>query len=107
MRVRWPFTIIWTALCALAVGSLAEDVAAPVDPRCFESCGHDLERFLIAAIIFVWLTVTVLAAWLWALATRIRCPSCRKVVDPPVRFCPNCSSNLLASTGAPSETEDR
>jgi uncharacterized OB-fold protein len=39
--------------------------------------------------------VAVAAAWLWTWATRIRCPRCRYIVEPPVRFCPNCGYDLL------------
>ena len=97
MRIRWPFTIIWTAVCLLVVLNLAGTAFAPVSTDCRDMCGLDaaLARFGIGLVISVWLVVTVVAAALWGWATRIRCPRCRQVVEPPVRLCPNCGYDLL------------
>jgi hypothetical protein len=105
MRIRWPFTIIWTVLCLAAVAKLVDGASAPVAPGCFESCslGADLARFLIPWIVVVWLGVTLLAAWLWGRATRIGCPRCGRPVDPPVRVCPNCSYDLLQGVEPPDD----
>jgi hypothetical protein len=37
--------------------------------RLFEYCGSALENIPVLLIIAVWLTVTVIAAWLWSWAT--------------------------------------
>ena len=66
-------------------------------PTASSACGLEgqIAAILIPAVIVVWLVVTVAAAWLWTWATRIRCPRCRYIVEPPVRFCPNCGYDLL------------
>jgi hypothetical protein len=96
-RIRWPFTIIWTAVCLWAITMLAQGGSQPVSADCFDSCGLEgqIAAILIPAVIVVWLVVTITAAWLWTWATRIRCPRCRYIVEPPVRFCPNCGYDLL------------
>jgi hypothetical protein len=69
MRIRWPFTILWTAVCALATWSVIDGASTPAGPDCFEYCDSALSNYLIALIVAVWLTVTVIAAWLWSRAT--------------------------------------
>jgi hypothetical protein len=109
MRIRWPFTIIWTALCALAIWTLIEGASAPVDPRCFEYCdlGWTVARTFIPLIVVVWLTVTVVANWLWTWATRIRCPRCRQIVEPTSASCPNCGYDLVQDRDPTPEPDDR
>jgi predicted amidophosphoribosyltransferase len=63
-----------------------------------------LARFGIGLVFAIWLVVTIVAAALWTWATRVRCPRCRMVVEPPVRFCPNCGYDLLKDV-EPSATE--
>ena len=106
IRIRLPFTIVWTALCVIVAVELGGDVATPVSPECRDMCGLTsmLARFGIGLVFVVWLVVTVVAAVLWTWATRVRCPRCRKVVEPPVRFCPNCGHDLLQDI-ASSRTE--
>ena len=84
-RIRWPFTIIWTAVCLWAITMIAQRGSQPLSDDCLEWCGLEggLAAFMIPA------------AWLWTWATRIRCPRCRYIVEPPVRFCPNCGYDLL------------
>jgi rRNA maturation endonuclease Nob1 len=76
---------------------LGGEAATPVSSECSDMCGLTsiLARFGIGLVLAVWLVVTVVAAVLWTWATRVRCPHCRKVVEPPVRFCPNCGYDLL------------
>ena len=74
--------------------------------ECRDMCGLTgmLARFGLGLVFAVWLVVTIVAAALWTWATRVRCPRCRKVVEPPVRFCPNCGHDLLQDV-EPSATE--
>jgi hypothetical protein len=69
MRIRWPFTILWTAVCALAIWSVLDGASKPVDPNCFEYCDSALGNIAVVLIVAVWLTVTVIAAWLWSRST--------------------------------------
>ena len=96
-RIRWPFTIIWTAICLWAIAMIAQGATQPVSPDCREWCGLEasLAAILIPTVIVVWLAVTIAAAWIWTRATRVRCSRCRYIVEPPVRFCPNCGHDLL------------
>ena len=69
MRIRWPFTILWTAVCGLAIWSVLDGASKPVDPDCFEYCDSALANITVVLIVAVWLTVTVIAAWLWSRST--------------------------------------
>ena len=99
-RIRWPFTIIWTAVCLWAIDhARAGCDPEPVSADCLDV--RAASRRQIAAIAHPapssssgW-SSPLAAAWLWTWATRIRCPRCRYVVEPPVRFCPNCGYDLL------------
>lgn len=97
IRIRWPFTILLTVVCGSAIWALLDGASAPVAPDCFEYCeqGAATAGFLILLILTVWLTVTVVAAWLWSRATTIHCPRCREAVEPSARVCPKCWYDLI------------
>jgi hypothetical protein len=71
MRIRWPFTILWTVFCAWAIWSVIGGTpkTVPGDPGCFEYCDKALANIPVLLIVAVWLIVTVIAAWLWSRAT--------------------------------------
>ena len=69
MRIRWPFTILWTMVCSLAIWSVIDGASKPVDPDCFEYCGSTLANIPVLMILAVWLTVAVIANWLWSRAS--------------------------------------
>ena len=69
MRIRWPFTILWTVVCAVAIWSVIDGASKPVDPNCFEYCDSPLSNLVVVLIVAVWLTVTVVATWLWSRST--------------------------------------
>ena len=85
---------------------LGGEAATPVSSECRDMCGltATLASFGLGLVFAVWLVVTIVGAALWTWATRVRCPRCRKVVEPPVRFCPNCGHDLLQDV-EPSATE--
>ena len=87
---------------------LGRNAATPVNPECRDMCGLSgmLATFGIGLVFVVWLVVTLVAAALWTWATRVRCPRCRNVVEPPVRLCPNCGHDLLQDI-EPSGAEPR
>ena len=70
MRIRWPFTILWTTVCAWAIWSVIDGALKRIDPACWESCNSGLASIAVVLIFTVWLTVTVIAAWLWGRATN-------------------------------------
>jgi hypothetical protein len=71
MRIRWPFTILWTVVCALAIWSVVDGTPkiAPGDPACFELCRSAPANIPVLLIVAVWLTVTIIAGRLWSRAT--------------------------------------
>ena len=102
MRIRWPFTIIWTGVCLVVLASLIDTIRKPVAADCQEYCGlnADIARSAFPWVLLVWLTVTLVAAWLWTRATTIRCPSCGRRVDADASRCPGCSHDLVATDEA-------
>ena len=56
-RIRWPFTIIWTAVCLWAIAMLAQGGSQPVSADCLEWCGLEgqIAAILIPAVVVVWL----------------------------------------------------
>lgn len=70
MRIRWPFTILWTTACAWAIWSVIDGASKqPSYADCFEYCDAVPANIPVLLIVAVWLTVTVIAAWLWGRAT--------------------------------------
>jgi hypothetical protein len=69
MRIRWPFTILWTVVCGLALWSVIDGASKPVDPNCFEYCNSGLASIAVVLIFTVWLTVALIANWLWSRAS--------------------------------------
>ena len=71
MRIRWPFTILWTVVCGLAIWSVIDGTprTVPGDPGCFELCDKALANIPVLMILAVWLTVAVIANWLWSRAS--------------------------------------
>jgi hypothetical protein len=68
MRIRWPFTILWTVVCVGAIWNVIDgEQKKPVYFDCFENCLPANGPVLL--IVAVWLTVVVIAAWLWSRAT--------------------------------------
>jgi hypothetical protein len=108
MRIRWPFTILWTVLCAYWIAGAFDAATKPVSPDCFEYCGFDasLSQLLIGGIVVVWLTVIFAASWLWTRATNVRCPRCRRWIDADARVCPKCSYDVAQGVDAPVAADD-
>lgn len=106
MRIRWPFTILWTAVCVALLVGMVSMVVKPPPPDCWEYCSlnADVYKGLIPIVIVAWLGVTLIANWLWTLATTTRCPGCHRRIDRSISSCPNCSYELVA--GEPSELRD-
>jgi len=71
MRIRWPFTILWTVACGWATWSVIDGTPriVPGDPGCFEYCNKALANVPAILIVAVWLTVAVIANWLWSRAS--------------------------------------
>jgi hypothetical protein len=99
VRIRWRFTIIWTGVCLVVLASFVDTIRMPIPAGCWEYCGlnADIARAAFPWVLLVWLTVTLVAAWLWARATTVRCPSCGQRVVRDAERCPGCAHDMVAS----------
>ena len=98
LRIRWPFTILWTVVCVALVAGMVSTAAEPPPPGCWEYCSLNADEYkgLIPIAIVVWLVVTLVANCLCTLATTTRCPGCRRRIDRAVSPCPICSYDVRA-----------